>query len=90
VSEEIFESGEWGRFLLCDAPPQAGGGGEGGASNGACGGGNRRDKGVCSGVASVLKGFGPSGNVEFATPSGFRAAGRKTGSATDALRVLFA
>jgi hypothetical protein len=37
-----------------------------------------------------LKGFGPSGNAEFATPSGLRATGRKSGSATDALRVLFA
>jgi hypothetical protein len=37
-----------------------------------------------------LKGLGPSGNAEFATPSGCRATGRKTGSAADALRVLFA
>jgi hypothetical protein len=87
---EIFESSEWGRSLLSDTPPQAGGDGKGGASSGVRGSGSRRGRGGVSCVASVLKGFGPSGNAEFATPSGFRAASSKKGSATDAPRVLFA
>ena len=89
---EIFESGEWGRYLLQDTSTLADGVDQGGVCSEIFGSGCRRGGGAGVGSMSALKGFGPSGsvNAEFATPSGSRATSRKKGSATDAPRVLFA